>query len=303
MGRGLELTKRERLLRLRLRRALFTMLLMVGVAVMLYPFCMRAYFSYRSVQLAESYMQAMAERPNEELDAAWDAACEYNARHGVNNIVDPFGEEGLASHPDSEYAALLDPLGDGTMGYLDIPRIDQRLNIYHGTGDKALERGVGHLQGTSLPVGGESTRCVLSAHRGLPAAKLFTDLDQLAEGDMVYLHILDRILAYRVDDIQVVLPTEVKALDIAPGEDLLTLVTCTPYAVNTHRLLVTGHAVPYLAEEDQTANHALLVRARLVLLVAVVVICLTLAFMAASQVVQIRREQTRPQGRHARHDG
>ena len=245
----------------------------------------------------------MENTPHAELDAAWDAARAYNVQHSVNNIVDPFGEDDAASHPDGEYSALLDPLGDGTMGYLDIPRIDQRLNIYHGTNDDALERGVGHLQGTSLPVGGESTRCVLSAHRGLPAAKLFTDLDQLATGDMIYLHVLDKTLAYRVDDVQTVLPTEVKALDIVSGEDLLTLVTCTPYAVNTHRLLVTGHAVPYLADEDQSANHALIVRAKLLLLVAAIVICLTIAFMAASQLVQIRREQTQPQGRHARRDG
>ena len=137
------------------------------------------------------------------------------------------------------------PLGNGMMGYLDIPKIGERISIYHGTDEPALTEGVGHIQGTSLPVGGESTHCVLSGHRGLAGAKIFTNLDQMELGDYIVLHILNHDLAYEVDQIEVCLPDEISLIDIVEGEDLLTLVTCTPYAVNTHRLLVRGHAVPF----------------------------------------------------------
>ena len=133
--------------------------------------------------------------------------------------------------------------GDGMMGSVEIPVIDENIPLYHYTTDKTLSKGAGHLFGSSLPVGGPGTHCVISAHRGLPSAKLFTDLNLLKEGDVFYLHILDRTLAYEVDQILTVLPAQTDSLGITPGKDYVTLVTCTPYAVNTHRLLVRGHRI------------------------------------------------------------
>lgn len=272
-----------------------------GLCIMFYPFVRRLYFDYRSVVIAEHYAQAVEEQPSEALEAAWDEARAYNQAHRVNDVLDPFGEEPAATAERAEYARLLNPSGDGVMGYVDIPRIGQRLNVYHGTDDQALLKGVGHLQGTSLPVGGVGTHCVLSGHRGLPMAKIFTDLDQLEAGDLILLHVLGHVLAYEVDGTSVVLPTEVGGLAIDPGEDALTLVTCTPYAVNTHRLLVHGHSVPVPddlgAEEDQS----LWARVRL----ALIVLGSLLAF-ATGTVLVVRtfvrrpgiREGQRADGRH-----
>ena len=167
----------------------------------------------------------------------------------MNAIVDAFEEEDTyeLSHP---YDMVLDPNGDGLMGSIEIPKIKARLAIYHGLSKTVLEKGVGHVEGTSLPIGGKSTHAVLAAHRGLPNAKLFTDLDQ---GDIFILHILGKNLAYKVDQIKTVLPNETSDLDIVEGEDHVTLVTCTPYAVNTHRLLVRGIRTKYV-EEEVTKN-------------------------------------------------
>ena len=179
----------------------------------------------------------------------------YNRQHLFNTIADAFDGDGsyIRTHP---YDSLLDPGGDGVMGYLEIPKIQQDLVIFHGTGTTALERGVGHVEGTSLPVGGESTHAVLAGHRGLQQARLFTDLDLLAEGDKFFLHVLGDVYAYEIDRISVVLPEETQLLDIADGEDLVTLVTCTPYGINTHRLLVRGYRIPYSEKEhaEETAK-------------------------------------------------
>lgn len=145
--------------------------------------------------------------------------------------------------PKNPYWSLLDPDGTGVMGYLEIPKISLRLPIYHGTGDAALQKGIGHLAGTSLPVGGSGTHCVLSGHRGLPSALLFTDLDQLETGDTFTLYVLDQRLSYQVDQILVVEPEDVSTLAPEDGKDYVTLVTCTPYGVNTHRLLVRGSRI------------------------------------------------------------
>jgi len=146
---------------------------------------------------------------------------------------------------DKEYLKLLNPKEDGVMGYIKIPKIDVEIPIYHGTSNKVLQKGVGHFENSSLPVGGESTHSILSAHRGLPSSRLFTDLDQLEEGDMFYIYVLDKVLAYRVDQIKVVEPSNIENLKIVDNEDYITLVTCTPYAINTHRLLVRGTRVEY----------------------------------------------------------
>ena len=153
----------------------------------------------------------------------------------------------LSKKDKKKYESLLDVSGTGIMGYIEIPKIDCSLPVYHGTDEGALQIAIGHLEGSSLPVGGKSSHCVLSGHRGLPSARLFTDLDQMEKGDIFILHILGKNLAYKVDQIKTVLPDETSDLDIVEGEDHVTLVTCTPYAVNTHRLLVRGHRVPMKA--------------------------------------------------------
>jgi sortase A len=152
-----------------------------------------------------------------------------------------------------EYNSILDVNGDGMMGYITIEKIKVQLPIYHGTSDKVLNSAVGHLEGSSLPVGGESTHSVLSAHRGLPSAKLFTNLDKLEEGDIFTIRILDRTITYQVDQVLIVLPHETDSLNIVPGKDFCTLVTCTPYGINTHRMLVRGKRIENI-EEDKVIN-------------------------------------------------
>ena len=158
----------------------------------------------------------------------------------------------LTDDQDSQYASLLAIDDSGMIGYIEIPSIGVSLPIYHGTSDGVLQRAVGHLDWTSLPVGGASTHCVLSGHRGLPSAKLFTDLDRLTTGDTFALRILDEVLTYEVDQILIVEPEDVSALSIEDGKDLCTLVTCTPYGINSHRLLVRGHRVENQAETQMT---------------------------------------------------
>ena len=285
-----------------IKRGALLVLLAIGLGIMFYPAFYRAKFLYKSVQEANAYDEALAAFPESELEQEWHLARVYNeARqwnlfHDENVIVDPFKQDEETRALNTEYAALLNPLGNGVMGYIDIPKIHQRLNIFHGTDENALLQGVGHVQGTSLPVGGESSHCVLSAHRGLPVAKLFTDLDQLEVGDKFYLHILKHDMAYEVDQIEIVLPEDIGSLDIVKGEDLVTLLTCTPYAVNTHRLLVRGHSVPYDLEEDVvTRALSWLTPARLLLLVLVV---LLVAGICGFLWWRRRREKAEATGRH-----
>lgn len=199
------------------------------------------------------YEETIEELPDENIEQIMAAAIEYNKQHDKNVIMDAFGDENeyVLTHP---YDTMLAVDDSGMMCYLEIPKIKEKMVVYHGISAKVLEKGVGHIEGTSLPVGGESTHTVMSAHRGLPSAKLFTNLDQIDLGDQFYIHVLNEHLAYEVDEINVVLPEETSLLDIVPGQDLATLVTCTPYGVNTHRLLVRGHRVPYVPPEEPTVT-------------------------------------------------
>ena len=224
---------------------------LAGAGVFLYPTISDMWNQYRNAQLVSKYEEAVTELSDNDYDRLWKEAKEYNAEHPVNAIVDAFEEEDTyeLSHP---YDRVLDPNGDGLMGSIEIPKIKAKLAIYHGLSKTVLEKGVGHVEGTSLPIGGKSTHAVLAAHRGLPNAKLFTDLDQMKVGDHFLLHVLDETLCYEVDKISVVKPEETSALAVEEGEDLVTLLTCTPYGVNTERLLVRGHRVPY--EEQKVAD-------------------------------------------------
>ena len=231
---------------------MIVVLFLVGAAIMLYPAYSYLYNEYKNARTAAEYQEAVDASDENELAEVMAAAKAYNKSHRVNVISDPFGEEGDAATIDEEYDALLRKPGDEVMAYLDIPKIGQQLPVYHGSSNKVLEKGIGHLRGTSLPVGGKSTHSVVSGHRGLPSSKLFTDLDQLEVGDKFFFHVLGENLAYQVEKIQVVEPKQIDALAIQPDRDLATLVTCTPYGVNTHRMLITGHRVPYEEPEDET---------------------------------------------------
>lgn len=284
----------------RIKRGLLFALLGVGLAIMFYPAINRLVFLYKSVHAANAYDQAIMSIPDDSLEMEWrmarayNEARRYNLFHDENKIIDPFNDDAETRALNEEYAHLLNPLGNSVMGYIDIPKINQRLNIFHGTDENALLQGVGHVQGTSLPVGGPGSHCVLSAHRGLPVAKLFTDLDQLEPGDEFYLHVLNHDLAYEVDDIQVVLPGDIGALEIVPGEDLVTLLTCTPYAVNTHRLLVRGHSIPYVPKESLvTQVMSWLTPMRMALIAAALVLLLVAVW------VWRRRRAAEPTGKHA----
>lgn len=228
-------------------------LFLAGVLLLLYPTFSDLWNQYRSKKLITEYEETVSALPEDKYKEIREAAEEYNRQHRVNVIRTVPGDEVEEEEKtsDSSYDTLLNPQGDSIMGYLEIPKIGVQLPVYHGTGKKALENGCGHLEGTSLPIGGAGNHAVLSAHRGLPGARLFTDLDQLEEGDLFILTVLGEKLAYRVDQILTVLPEETDALAIEEGKDYVTLVTCTPYGVNSHRLLVRGVRTEYQEEETQ----------------------------------------------------
>lgn len=234
---------------------LFGLMFLIGFGILVYPTVADQWNTYRQNRLISSYEDTVEEMEPEDFTREWEAARSFNATIPQNNIYgDVFGEDGKED-TDSPYWQVLNIAGDGVMGYLSIPKIDVKLSIYHGTSDEVLQTGIGHLDGTALPVGGESTHSVLAAHRGLPSARLFTDVDQLQEGDKFYIHVLDEVLAYQVDQILDMVDkddheTLEAALQTEEGKDYVTLFTCTPYGVNSHRLLVRGVRVPYNGEED-----------------------------------------------------
>ena len=218
----------------------------VALGFLFYPLVGELLSERYHSDIETAYTAAIENTDKTELTAQREAAQQYNAMlSGAATIA-----EGGASAPPLAYAQQL-TVG-GVMAYVDIPKINVYLPVQHGTDADTLERAVGHVVGTSLPVGGESTHAVLSAHSGIASSKLFSDIDQLAVGDMFYIHVLGEVLAYKVDAIHTVLPTDTSLLQIADGKDLVTLVTCTPFGVNTHRLLVRGHRIPYTPEQATT---------------------------------------------------
>ena len=230
-----------------IKKNLSTILLLIvffiGLSLLLYPSVSDYWNSMHQSRAIASYAGEVAQLDAQRYDALWEAARGYNAALAGRTNTYLLTEEQKA-----QYEALLDVAGLGVMGYVEIPAIKCALPIYHGTDEAVLQIAVGHLEWSSLPVGGESTHCVISGHRGLPSARLFTDLDKLVEGDIFLLRVLDEVLTYEVDQIRIVEPQEVDDLGITAGEDLCTLVTCTPYGINTHRLLVRGHRVENRAD-------------------------------------------------------
>ncbi len=235
------------------------LLFLIGFGILIYPTVSNQWNTYRQSRLISTYEAAMEPMTPEDFTAEWEKAKTFNDTFTENNLYgDVFGAEDTDLQ-DTEYWQVLNVAGDGIMGYLSIPKINIKLAIYHGTGEEVLQTGVGHLNGTKLPIGGTGNHTVLAAHRGLPSARLFTDIDQLQIGDKFYLHILDETMAYQVDQILPMIEKDdtealTEALKIDPNEDQVTLFTCTPYGVNSHRLLVRGTRVEYTGEEEVEAT-------------------------------------------------
>ena len=233
---------------------LFSLIFLAGLSLLLYPFTANQWNTYRQSRLISSYDESVAELEEGGLidyTAEWERAYAYNESLIPYILPDSFSTAEVPEEGSEEYLSCLNLTGDGMMGYVQIPKINIKIPIYHTTDESVLQIAAGHLEGSSLPVGGEGTHTVISAHRGLPSAALFTDLDRLEEGDPFLLYILDDVLCYQVDQISVVDPGDTSQLVAEDGRDLATLLTCTPYGVNSHRLLVRGHRVPYEEIEDE----------------------------------------------------
>ena len=222
----------------RLTTILAVLVFITGLSLLLYPTVSNYFNSLHQSKVVSHYSDALEKMDEAQKQAAIDAAVQYNALLVSNDARFTPSEEETRL-----YNSLLNPDGTGMMGYITIPEIRCKLAIYHSVDDSVLQVGVGHLEGSSLPVGGSSTHCVISGHRGLPSARLFTDIDRLEKGDLFYLHVYGKVLAYEVDKISVVEPEDYGPLEIEEGKDLCTLLTCTPYGINTQRLMVRGHRV------------------------------------------------------------
>lgn len=229
----------------KLSNIILVLIFLTGVSLLVYPTFSDWWNSMHQSRAIAAYVDQVNTLDDAQYETMLEQARAYN-----ETLVGKEDRYNLSEAETEEYNSLLDVTGTGIMGYVVIPKINVRLPIYHGTDPAVLEIAIGHIAGSSLPVGGESTHCVLSGHRGLPSAKLFTDIDQLEVGDQFMLEVLGDTLTYEVDQINVVLPDELEDIEIEEGQDLCTLVTCTPYGVNTHRLLVRGHRV-----ETKEENH------------------------------------------------
>lgn len=232
------------------RNIAFAVFFLIGLGITFYPMISSRWNAYRESLLVTEYQKQIdANAGSDTYKEMIESAQAYNKTLDVPSVPDAFSiRDGIK---DEEYEALLNVSGTGMIGTVDIPAININIPIYHYTTTASLSKGAGHLLGSALPVGGESTHCVVSAHRGLPNQMLFTDLNLVKKGDTFYFHVLDQVFAYEVDQILTVEPSQVESLSVVYGMDYATLVTCTPYAVNTHRLLVRGHRIPYSDEEYQ----------------------------------------------------
>ena len=259
--------------------------LVAGLSLLLYPTVSDYWNSLHASQAVASYDQAVKSMDEGKYDELLQRAGQYNRDLFLRGTL-----FALTDEEREDYNSQLDIDGSGVMGYIEIPTIKVSLPIYHGTSDDVLQVAVGHLEWSSLPVGGESTHCVLSGHRGLPSAKLFTNLDQLAEGDLFVIRTLDEVLTYEVDRILIVLPSELQALAAEEGKDLCTLVTCTPYGVNSHRMLVRGHRVDNQSEAVRLTADAIRIDPLLVAPIAAIPLLLALIcyLLLESQAKKLR---------------
>ncbi len=237
--------------------ALLVLIMLAGIAIFLYPAFSSWWNDRTQTKIIEEYNKAVGVLDTSQKDEMLDQAHAYNA--ALASLADPMSQyEAL-----TDYSSVLNIPGTGIIGYIDIPKIGVHLPVYHGTSPEVLNVAVGHLEGTSLPVGGKGSHAVISAHRGLPSAKLFSDLDQLTEDDQFSISVLDDIFTYEVDQINVVRPYETELLRPEPDKDLVTLMTCTPYGINTHRLLVRGHRIDTVISEEEDEGDETVRRVRI----------------------------------------
>lgn len=230
---------------------LAVLLFAVGVGIFLYPTVSNYFAEKNQLSVIQDYQAQIEDEGAIDLETEWELAETYNENLAGDPVRDPFVPGSGYALPEN-YEEVLNV--GGIMGYVEIPKIDVMLPIYHGTSDDVLEKGAGHIESTALPIGGSFRHSVLTGHRGLPSAELFTRLDEMEIGDVFLIHVLDQTLAYEVDQIKTVLPTELKDIQAIPEKDLVTLLTCTPYGVNTHRLLVRGSRTTYVPQEEETAE-------------------------------------------------
>lgn len=252
-------------------------LLVLGIGLFIYPALSSYLAELNQEEVIETYDEALLKMKKEEYEKEWKKAVAYNEALAGDPVRDPFLEGSGRALPE-DYLSVLN-IG-GVMGTIEIPKISVDLPIYHGTEPETLEKGVGHIRQTALPVGGKGTHSVLTGHTGLPNAKLFDNLTQLKKGDMFYIHILDRTLCYQVDGIHVVEPNDVKLLDPVPGKDYATLITCTPYGVNSHRLLVRGIRTKYdekVLQEQKEQKKGMSAKELLILEITFLIIVIVLA--------------------------
>ena len=289
----------------RVRDILPLLVILAGLLVLLYPTISNFLIEQNASRAVASYDAATVDLGQEERERLLAEARAYNealaASSGVGTPASEGGEPAQVGEVLS-YEDLLDLNGDGMMGYIIIPKMNVELPIYHTVEEKVLQVGVGHLENTSLPVGGPSTHASLSGHRGLPSAKLFTDLDQMEEGDQFFIKVLGETLAYEVHSVETVLPHETESLAIQEGEDLVTLITCTPYAINSHRLLVHAHRIPYVPEMDevieQVGGFINIPLPYLLLMIALAVLAIFLVVLKVRASRKEREEYAR--GKHTR---
>ena len=241
--------------------AVLLFILLVGVCFLLYPTVADYWNSFHQSRAIASYVEKVNNIDNAEFERLWQEADAYNkALYAKDNRY------AITEEETEEYNRILNVTDNGIMSYIEIPKIKVQLPIYHGTEESVLQVAIGHIEGTSLPIGGASTHCVVSGHRGLPSAKLFTDIDQLERGDIFTLDTLGETLTYEVDQIRIVLPHEMDDIEIEEGKDYVTLVTCTPYGVNSHRLLVRAHRIANAREHIRVTADAVQIDSRLVAL-------------------------------------
>ena len=233
------------------------LIFIIGLGIMLYPIISNLYIEHHQGNIIDEYNKTVESMPDDTLEKEREKAEGYNKMLTGNMVItDPFDPEAQKKLEEkSDYYNILNIANDNIIGYIKIPKINVSLPIYHGTSEDVLKRGVGHLQNTSFPIGGEGTHAVLSGHTGLSSAKLFTDLDKLEEGELFFIEVLGEKLAYKIDQIKIVEPSETSDLVIKSGEDYVTLVTCTPYGINSHRLLVRGTRVPYTEDVEKEAKN------------------------------------------------
>ena len=257
----------------------------IGLSLLLYPTVSNYWNQTFATHAISSYSETIENLDEADLQALREEAISYNkALQGWPNALSK------PRNLKKEYEHCLNVMGDGMMGYIEIPKINVSLPIYHGTEDETLDSAVGHIDWSSLPVGGAGTHCVLSAHRGLPNAKLFTDLDRLREGDIFMLNVLKQTLTYEVDQILTVKPEDVEALSIVEGKDFCTLVTCTPYGINTHRLFVRGHRIENLGLDSRVVSEAVLIDR----LIVALFLAIPILFLLVLAVMLKKPESTKP---------